>query len=220
MAEPSASCGPPSPSLKLGGRKRHYTASIIISVRNSGSNYVRFFRLAMNDIGEQVAVSHNMPPTAAAVLKRLLEKREEAPETRAMAPTSERSEHMSTGRHDKLHALIRNLPDPGHETPPIDGAHIAAAHGISIISIHSDPTENAVAGKLVIHGDQRVNAVNQTHHAYRRRFTIAHELGHYFVHRSHASVFVNAAYARDTISSGGLVRRNEAPGNCRNHIRR
>lgn len=114
---------------------------------------------------------------------------------------------MATGRNSKLYALVRALLSPDNATPPIDVTHIAATHGISV---HYEPMEDTVSGMLVIHGDHCVIAVNQLHHEHRRRFTIAHELGHYFLHRTQASVFVDAIYFRDTTSSAGRKRQEIA----------
>jgi Zn-dependent peptidase ImmA (M78 family) len=107
---------------------------------------------------------------------------------------------MTTKSDDKLHALVRSLLNPGNETPPIDVIRIAAEQGLTV---RYEPMEETVSGMLVIRDDQRVIAVNQTHHEHRRRFTIAHELGHYFLHRDHSSVFVDAVYYRDESSSEG-----------------
>jgi Zn-dependent peptidase ImmA (M78 family) len=107
---------------------------------------------------------------------------------------------MATRSNQKLHALVRSLLRPGNDTPPIDVTRIASEQGLTI---RYEPMEETVSGMLVIRDDQRVIAVNRSHHEHRRRFTIAHELGHYFLHRDHASVFVDAVYFRDESSSEG-----------------
>src|SRR5207245_6457221 len=61
------------------------------------------------------------------------------------------------------------------------------------------------SGVLVRDGDRAVLAVNASHHLHRRRFTIAHEIGHYLLHFGDR-VFVDRTYnvnLRSSVSSLG-----------------
>jgi Zn-dependent peptidase ImmA (M78 family) len=71
---------------------------------------------------------------------------------------------------------------------PIDVVAIAEAQGITI---RMEEMEDAVSGLLVIKGKVVTLGVNKSHHPNRQRFTIAHELGHFFLHREESSVFVD-----------------------------
>ena len=46
---------------------------------------------------------------------------------------------------------------------------------------------------LVVRGDRSIIGVNARHHPNRRRFSIAHELGHYLLHKGEDRVFIDAA---------------------------
>lgn len=71
---------------------------------------------------------------------------------------------------------------------PVDPYDAAARHGIEIVE---RDLEESVSGMLVWRGNRAVIGVNRRHHPNRRRFTVAHELGHYLLHRELASVFVD-----------------------------
>ncbi len=63
---------------------------------------------------------------------------------------------------------------------PVDVEGLAARYGVEI-----QPQEfpDDISGALHRGPDGAVIAVNEAHHEHRQRFTIAHELGHYFLHR-------------------------------------
>ncbi len=85
---------------------------------------------------------------------------------------------------------------------PIDVLQIAQALDISI---SKQDMEDSVSGILLIEGDHAVVGVNKDHHPNRQRFTIAHELGHYLLHRTSTSVFIDGSsvFFRDGTSSEG-----------------
>jgi Zn-dependent peptidase ImmA (M78 family) len=74
--------------------------------------------------------------------------------------------------------------------------------------------EDEVSGILVVQHGEGVIGVNQSHPKNRQRFSIAHELGHWCLHRGTSSVFVDttAVFLRDKESSEG-VRRQEIEAN-------
>ncbi len=73
---------------------------------------------------------------------------------------------------------------------PIDLEAIAHANRIDI---RIENLEDEVSGMLVVRDGSAVIGVNGRHHPNRRRFTIAHELGHYLLHRDDARFFIDAA---------------------------
>lgn len=66
--------------------------------------------------------------------------------------------------------------------PPID------VFGISeefCIDVKFEDLDEEVSGFLLVKNKKSTIVVNSLHHANRQRFTIAHELGHYFLHVDH-----------------------------------
>lgn len=65
---------------------------------------------------------------------------------------------------------------------PVDVEHIASKLGISVES--TDFGQDDCSGVLVRQGETAVIGVNRLHHRNRKRFTIAHEIGHFVLHES------------------------------------
>lgn len=87
--------------------------------------------------------------------------------------------------------------------PPVDVEYVANGLGIGILQQY---LEDKVSGLLVIDSNKVTIGVNKAHTRTRRRFTIAHELGHYILHRHFdTNVFVDSSYTfrRDQLSSEG-----------------
>lgn len=85
---------------------------------------------------------------------------------------------------------------------PVDVKALARRLGVDVIE---QDLEDSVSGMLAVRDGQATIVVNQ-HHAHRRqRFTIAHELGHYCLHRMASNVFIDVSpvYFRDSRSSEG-----------------
>lgn len=83
---------------------------------------------------------------------------------------------------------------------PVDVEAIARAHGLTV---RAEPLEPSVSGMLVIKEGGGVIAVNESHHRNRKRFSIAHELGHYVLHRNSAQVFIDAVFYRGDEAADG-----------------
>lgn len=69
----------------------------------------------------------------------------------------------------------------GALTVPVDLDKVAQSLGVRI---HDEEMEEDVSGVLIVKGDQRHVLVNQAHPVNRKRFSIAHELGHLCLHDS------------------------------------
>jgi Zn-dependent peptidase ImmA (M78 family) len=82
----------------------------------------------------------------------------------------------------------------------------AAAESLNLSVVQQD-FESSVSAMLVVKDGHGVIGVNTNHHPNRRRFSVAHEIGHYLLHRDSASVFVDAApvFFRDDTSSAGTA---------------
>lgn len=89
---------------------------------------------------------------------------------------------------------------------PVDVERIARAHGLEVTY---RPMEETVSGMLVIKERRAIACINARHHPHRRRFTLAHELGHYLLHREQARVFIDASpiFFRDERASEGTDHR-------------
>lgn len=94
------------------------------------------------------------------------------------------------------------LKELGIQDMPVDVRAIAEAKGVRVVA--GDLDEDT-SGVIVIKNDQAIIGVNRTHHPNRQRFSIAHELGHYLLHRDYAHVFVDTVHAffRDGNSTKG-----------------
>jgi len=93
--------------------------------------------------------------------------------------------------------LLREL---GIDGPPVAPELIAEKLGIVVVIQEMDPE---VSGMLVRDGDERVIGVNKRHPLARRRFTIAHEVGHLELHRGRALILDTPVRVnfRDRVSS-------------------
>ncbi|BAY93792.1 MULTISPECIES: ImmA/IrrE family metallo-endopeptidase [unclassified Tolypothrix] len=102
----------------------------------------------------------------------------------------------------KAKKLAQSLIESYKLAIPVDLNLIAEQEGIFI---RKEALEDNVSGMLVIKDEQSVIVVNVKHHPNRQRFTIAHELGHYFLHRKLASIFFDESllFFRDEKSAQG-----------------
>jgi len=90
----------------------------------------------------------------------------------------------------------------GQKAAPIN-LEAAARH--LDVNIYVEPMEAHVSGVLLCENNKRKIAVNEKHHLNRRRFTIAHELGHICLHvKGEDRIFVDQRFFRDTRSSKGI----------------
>lgn len=69
------------------------------------------------------------------------------------------------------------------ETVPLDVEGLASALGLRVKRL---PLDEKTSGFLRQDGTAWIVGVNSLHHPNRQRFTIAHEIGHYLLHRDHA----------------------------------
>lgn len=101
---------------------------------------------------------------------------------------------------------LRLLRKHGVTKPEVPVERIAEAEGAILRYL---PTEDDVSGMLYREVDGRaVIGINQNHHPNRRRFTLAHELGHLLLHES--SLFLdtprNTVRLRNERSASGTDR--------------
>lgn len=81
----------------------------------------------------------------------------------------------------ELESRVRALLDnAGVTKAPISVKKVARSLQIEI---RFAPTKPDVSGALIVDGESAYIAVNDAHHENRQRFTIAHELGHFCLHK-------------------------------------
>jgi len=81
----------------------------------------------------------------------------------------------------KAQLVLRNA---GALTIPVDLEKVLQSLNVRV---HEEDMDDETAGVLIVKGDQRHVLVNKAHHHNRRRFTIAHELGHLVLHDDEAN---------------------------------
>src|SRR5208282_3306078 len=73
------------------------------------------------------------------------------------------------------------LADSQIKDPPVDLVRILKVQGIPYEEVEDFP--DSVDALIIEDGEKVYAAVNARQHLHRRRFSLAHELGHYFLHR-------------------------------------
>ncbi|MFE1037000.1 ImmA/IrrE family metallo-endopeptidase [Streptomyces sp. NPDC058807] len=88
----------------------------------------------------------------------------------------------------------------GLDKEPIDPVLLAEKLGVLVVP---QQMPDDVSGMLLRRGDERVIGMNEKHHVNRRRFTVAHELGHLQLHRGRPLILDTDTRVnfRDTVSS-------------------
>jgi len=89
--------------------------------------------------------------------------------------------------------LLELAKSKGITTTPIDLMGLCRLLGITIKYATID---NNLSGSLKYHLGRWIIEVNSLHHERRQRFTIAHELAHYCLHRDHQSAFDDSTFHR------------------------
>lgn len=86
--------------------------------------------------------------------------------------------------------------------PPVDVEAIVKAEGLDV---KEEDLEDEVSGLLVSKDGHHVIVINSNHYLNRQRFTIAHEFGHYLMHRNISSIFFDEAlvFFRDKEAAEG-----------------
>ena len=106
-------------------------------------------------------------------------------------------------RIKQIRSIVEMLLEQGNFVkPPIKVHEIALGQKIAI---QEEPLGD-VSGVIFREGNQVIIGVNKTHSDERKRFTIAHELGHFFLHSEHP-LYVDKIFPvklRDHVSSEAI----------------
>lgn len=104
----------------------------------------------------------------------------------------------------QIQALVESeLSTAAITEPPIPVERLARRHGLRLRFV---PFEGDMSGLIAPEGEYLVIGVNALHSAVRQRFTIAHELGHFFLHQRDR-LYVDRTFRamhRDQHSSQGV----------------
>jgi Zn-dependent peptidase ImmA (M78 family) len=98
----------------------------------------------------------------------------------ALHPVREAKE-MPIRTHFVRKMAHKVLKDSNITAPPVDLLTILQAHGICYKEVDDFP--DTVDALIIERGHETYAAVNGRQHLHRRRFSLAHELGHFFLHR-------------------------------------
>lgn len=111
---------------------------------------------------------------------------------------------MNYTREQIREQVNKLLKDTLSVNPPVDVEYIAQHLGINLLF---EELESNVSGFLVVKEKKTSIVVNDSHHENRKRFTIAHELGHYVLHAKNGDqLFIDKqVYHRNAASSVGVV---------------
>ncbi|SRR5258706_1395345 len=108
-----------------------------------------------------------------------------------------------TKRIKQIRSIVDTLLEQGKFTePPIRVQEIAVGQKINV----REEELGEISGLIFREGSQVIIGVNSSHPPKRKRFTIAHELGHFFLH-SENPLFVDKVFAvklRDHVSSEAI----------------
>jgi len=107
------------------------------------------------------------------------------PEMKASVPR--KVDVLSRGQVEKR--AMEVLKRHGLHSIPVDPVVLANSEGIKVHNARF--AEEGVSGMVAKRGDDLTLLVNQNDPPYRKRFTIAHELGHHFLHLVSDGEFVD-----------------------------
>ena len=96
------------------------------------------------------------------------------------------------------------LAQQGFDGVPVNVTELAQSLDIDVQEKNMD---DDISAFLLFEGNKKVIAVNNTHHRNRKRFSIAHEIGHFWLHCTSGDdyLFVDkATYYRNNLAHSGL----------------
>lgn len=104
-----------------------------------------------------------------------------------------------------VYSLWAALEGVGLTSLPLRVEDVAEFLGLEVVT---ELMDDDISGFLEFRGGRWVVGVNALHHRNRRRFTIAHEIAHFVLHRNSEKRFVDQTFARR--EGSGVPMENEA----------
>jgi len=84
-------------------------------------------------------------------------------------------------RRKRVKAIVsRLLRDEEISEPPVPVDQVARHLGLHVRHV---PFEGEISGSIIRRGEDVLVGVNSVHHENRQRFTLAHEIGHFLLHK-------------------------------------
>lgn len=125
---------------------------------------------------------------------------------------------MNSKRQKEIEDIARNiLLETGLYNTPVKVERVASMLGVSVEEYNFGDNDSDTSGVYVKNGSQVVIGVNSSNGKLRRRFTIAHELGHYILGHQRDGAFVDSPSKYFTIlfrdkdsSTGEYMQEREA----------
>lgn len=103
--------------------------------------------------------------------------------------------------NSKINSIFREL---GEVEIPVNIKEIAKIRGLKVIA---HPLGDNVSGLLSIENGIGTIGYDKNEPPVRQRFTIAHELGHYELHKDKSDLFVDKQFIYRSLNSGDTVER-------------
>lgn len=88
------------------------------------------------------------------------------------------------------------------KTVPLDVEALLTLLGVKVQ--YDNDLDQSISGSLRKHEETWICTVNGKHHQTRQRFTLAHELAHYLLHRNDSSEFIDRTYFRNADSKDAM----------------
>lgn len=105
--------------------------------------------------------------------------------------------------NSKVNAVLKAVPNI---EPPIQIEEVAKSRGVKVVAY---PLEDDISGVLAIQNGEGTIGYNPNEARVRKRFTIAHELGHYELHRGKSDVFVDKQFIYRSKNSGDTAEKQQ-----------
>jgi len=100
--------------------------------------------------------------------------------------------------HRRALERVQHIIDDHQESAPVPVVMLAKALGLSVFTLDTFPDD--VSGMIKKEDGSYSIYVNSTHHSNRRRFTIAHEIAHYILHKE----YIGDGIVDDALYRSGL----------------
>jgi Zn-dependent peptidase ImmA (M78 family) len=102
-----------------------------------------------------------------------------------------------------LESLVQKIKAANLYRIPLDIFAVAELLGITV---YTEIMDDEVSGYLEFRGSRWVAGINKLHHKLRQRFTMAHEIAHFVLHKGTAGKFVDETFARRSSSKDKIER--------------
>lgn len=108
---------------------------------------------------------------------------------------------------ENLQQLLRMMADAGLGGIPVDVARVAALLGLYV---QYEQMSDEMSGYLENREGRWVVGVNSLHAGVRQRFTIAHEIAHFVLHRKDQGTFRDVIFMRRSLNANAMERQADS----------